>query len=81
VAHYIRCFEELFQLGRVDFTLQHFASRKSLDPEVIQRILGGASKKPKQADWLIRDDIEYPTKKAIPLWSLGMMDLVPNATH
>jgi len=34
--------------------------------------VGGASKKPKGADYVIRDDIDYPAGKALPLWLLGM---------
>ncbi|MDP2815547.1 MAG: hypothetical protein Q8O19_02580, partial [Rectinemataceae bacterium] len=33
--------------------------------------VGGRSKKSKQADFVIRDDMDYPTGKAIPLWLLG----------
>jgi hypothetical protein len=34
--------------------------------------VGGASKKRKSADFVIRDDIEFPGTNAIPLWLLGM---------
>jgi len=34
--------------------------------------VGGASKKLKGADYVIRDDIDYPAGKALPLWLLGM---------
>jgi hypothetical protein len=34
--------------------------------------VGGARKKAKNADFVIRDDIEYPSQRAIPLWSLGL---------
>jgi len=34
--------------------------------------VGGASKKPKNADFVIRDDIDYPASNAIPMWLLGM---------
>jgi len=34
--------------------------------------IGGASKKPKQADFVIRDDIDLPVRNAIPMWVLGM---------
>jgi len=33
--------------------------------------VGGRSKKSKQADFVIRDDTDYPAGKAIPLWLLG----------
>jgi predicted AAA+ superfamily ATPase len=33
--------------------------------------VGGASKRPKQADFVIRDDIDQAIGKAIPLWALG----------
>lgn len=34
--------------------------------------VGGASKKIKGADYVIRDDIDYPAGRALPLWLLGM---------
>jgi uncharacterized protein len=34
--------------------------------------VGGASKRVKSADWVVRDDLDYPGGKAIPLWLLGM---------
>jgi predicted AAA+ superfamily ATPase len=35
--------------------------------------VGGRSKKPKNADFAIRDDTDYPGGNSIPLWLLGMM--------
>ena len=35
--------------------------------------IGGASKKIKKSDFVIRDDIDLPAGKALPLWSLGFM--------
>lgn len=35
--------------------------------------VGGSSKSPKKADFVIRDDTDYPGGKNIPLWLLGMM--------
>jgi hypothetical protein len=34
--------------------------------------VGGVSNKIKGADYVIRDDIDYPSGKALPLWLLGM---------
>mgnify|MGYP002351870785 CR=1 FL=1 len=34
--------------------------------------VGGKTKKPKHADFVIRDDLDYPAGNAIPLWLLGM---------
>jgi predicted AAA+ superfamily ATPase len=34
--------------------------------------VGGSSKKAKKADFVIRDDLDFPGGKAIPLWLLGM---------
>jgi uncharacterized protein len=34
--------------------------------------VGGSSKKPKSSDFVIRDDIDYPSTNAIPMWLLGM---------
>ena len=33
--------------------------------------IGGVSKKPERADFVIRDDADYPAGNAIPLWLLG----------
>jgi uncharacterized protein len=35
--------------------------------------IGGASKRVKKADFVIRDDFDLPAGKALPLWSLGFM--------
>jgi hypothetical protein len=35
--------------------------------------IGGSYKQPKRADFVIRDDTDYPGGKNIPLWLLGMM--------
>lgn len=42
--------------------------RQSMTLEV-----GGKSKKPKNADYVLRDNTDYPVGNAIPLWLLGMM--------
>jgi predicted AAA+ superfamily ATPase len=34
--------------------------------------VGGASKRVKSADRVVRDDLDFPSGKAIPLWLLGM---------
>lgn len=34
--------------------------------------VGGRNKKGKSADDVIRDDLEYPAPRKIPLWTLGM---------
>jgi Predicted ATPase (AAA+ superfamily) len=34
--------------------------------------IGGASKSKKSADFVVRDDIDYPSRGVIPLWLLGM---------
>jgi len=33
--------------------------------------VGGRSKKAKSADFVVRDDLDVPTRTAIPLWALG----------
>lgn len=35
--------------------------------------VGGASKKRKSADKVIRDDVEFPTETVVPLWLLGFL--------
>ena len=35
--------------------------------------VGGSSKERKKADFVIRDDSDYPAPGVIPLWLLGMM--------
>jgi hypothetical protein len=34
--------------------------------------IGGANKKPKRADFVIRDNINLPVRNAIPMWVLGL---------
>jgi len=34
--------------------------------------IGGTTKSRKEADFVIRDDLDYPAARAIPLWLLGM---------
>lgn len=48
-------------------------TKSSAGPQRISLEVGGHAKKPKHADFVIRDDIEYPAGKAIPLWMLGFM--------
>lgn len=35
--------------------------------------VGRQKKKPKDADYVVRDNTDYPTSKAVPFWLLGMM--------
>ncbi len=35
--------------------------------------IGGSAKERKKADFVIRDDIDYPAGRAIPMWALGFM--------
>ncbi len=35
--------------------------------------IGGTSKKPKEAHFVIRDDVDIPFKNVIPMWALGML--------
>ncbi|MEJ5258484.1 MAG: hypothetical protein WHS64_09610 [Fervidobacterium sp.] len=35
--------------------------------------VGGRNKKPKESDFVIRDDVDIPFKNIVPLWMLGMM--------
>jgi predicted AAA+ superfamily ATPase len=35
--------------------------------------IGGANKKPKKSDFVIRDELDLPGAKSLPLWSLGML--------
>ena len=41
-----------------------------LDERLVLEV-GGASKRPKQADFVIRDDVDQALGKVIPLWALG----------
>ncbi|WP_427365235.1 ATP-binding protein [Candidatus Caldatribacterium saccharofermentans] len=34
--------------------------------------IGGSNKKPKEADYVIRDDIDLPVRNVTPMWVLGM---------
>jgi uncharacterized protein len=53
-----------------DFVITTLSQKKK---EKYKLEVGGAGKKIKNADFVIRDDIDYPSKNAIPLWLLGMM--------
>jgi hypothetical protein len=57
-----------------DFVLSR--TRSGFDEGASQRYrieVGGAKKQRKQADFVIRDDIDFPGTNALPLWTLGMM--------
>ena len=57
-----------------DETEGDFIITKSVGDAHIRRSLeiGGKSKKTKKADYVIRDDLDYPGGNAVPLWLLGM---------
>lgn len=44
----------------------------SKEPRTLSIEVGGVSKRPKHSDFVIRDDLDFPSGKAIPLWLLGM---------
>jgi predicted AAA+ superfamily ATPase len=46
---------------------------ESTDSSHIRLEVGGRSKQSKNADFVIRDDTDYPGGNSIPLWLLGMM--------
>lgn len=52
-----------------DFVLSKTNARAG---KVFMVEVGGRSKQAKQADFVVRDDIEYPAGRAVPLWLLGM---------
>lgn len=52
-----------------DFVL---TAQEQQKPKRILLEVGGSSKLKKSADFVIRDDIEYPGSGVIPLWLLGM---------
>jgi hypothetical protein len=58
-----------------DETTGDFVISKTDDmvPSRIKLEIGGPSKRPKKADFVIRDDTDYPGGNSIPLWLLGMM--------
>lgn len=49
-----------------DYTIMHGKETFTLE-------VGGKSKKPKGADFVLRDNTDYPAGNAIPLWLAGMM--------
>ena len=53
-----------------DFILSKVAGSST---SLIKIEVGGASKGKKKADFVIRDDIDYPGERTIPLWLLGML--------
>lgn len=40
---------------------------------IIKIEVGGKNKARKKSDWVIRDNLDYPAEKTIPLWLLAMM--------
>jgi len=44
----------------------------AIGPRKLQVEVGGVSKRPKHSDFVIRDDLDFPSGKAIPLWLVGM---------
>ncbi len=69
-------FEEagwVVESAKDDSTGDFVVSRRTLSAmEKIKIEVGGASKKLNKADFVIRDDIDYPASKTIPLWLAGM---------
>ena len=61
--------------GTKDETTGDFVLSKSIGTPIrhIKIEVGFSSKSSKKADFVIRDDIDYPVGKNIPLWLLGMM--------
>lgn len=49
-----------------DFEIMHDSAAFTVE-------IGGESKKTKGADWVMRDNTDYPAGKSIPLWPLSMM--------
>ncbi|MBN1242729.1 MAG: ATP-binding protein [Spirochaetales bacterium] len=47
--------------------------RDGASPRRFALEVGGASKRRKGSDFVIRDDLDFPTAAALPLWTLGMM--------
>ncbi|MBP3771222.1 MAG: hypothetical protein J6I53_00855 [Treponema sp.] len=56
-----------------DFVItKNVGSLKLGNTPAIKIEVGGKDKVLKQSDWVIRDNTDYPTDKAIPLWLLAM---------
>lgn len=56
-----------------DFVItKNVGSLKLENTPAIKIEVGGKDKVLKQSDWVIRDNTDYPTDKAIPLWLLAM---------
>jgi len=56
-----------------DFFIRRSPGAGAVEPATFRLEGGGASNRPKAADFVIRDDIDLPSSNAIPLWLLGMM--------
>ena len=54
-----------------DFVLEPPMGNSSSGQKTWKIEVGGKNKAPKQADVVVRDDIDLPGKKSIPLWLLG----------
>jgi len=52
-----------------DFRVRRSGPVSALDVKIE---VGGISKRPKSADFVIRDDLDLPAGKALPLWLLGL---------
>lgn len=72
-AYIVNCFvhagysvEAMRDERRGDYVVSHGSDMITIE-------VGGKSKKPKSADFVLRDNTDYPAAKAIPFWLAGMM--------
>lgn len=60
------------QMGRSIFASKN-ENAADFEFDKISIEVGGPNKSRKKSDFIIRDDLDLPSQRSIPMWSLGMM--------
>ena len=72
-SYIVNCFTQMGYsiFATKDETTGDFIVKK--DEKEFTLEVGGKTKVPKQADYVLRDNTDYPAENSIPLWLIGMM--------
>lgn len=72
-SYAVNCFAQSgFTVNAIrDERIGDYIVTKGNDSYVLE--IGGRNKRPKSADWVLRDGTDYPAGNAIPFWLAGMM--------
>ena len=72
-SYIVNCFTQIGYsiFATKDETTGDFIVKK--DEKEFTLEVGGKTKVPKQADYVLRDNTDYPAENSIPLWLIGMM--------